>query len=100
MSTPAIGTGYSVSGAMGISNKPKTPGVSDAEQDFLNYMKQTPAQRMEDLWLRQHGLTREQFEALGPAEKQRLMNQMKHDIEEQIKQSTENKLSNKNIAFL
>ena len=82
-------TGFSVSSVLDASTKKKAPGVSDAEQDFLNYMKQTPAQRMEDNWLRAHGLTREQYNALSPEEKKKVAEQMRQDIERQMKQAAE-----------
>jgi hypothetical protein len=39
-----------------------------ATQDFLDYMKETPAQRLEDAWLASHHLTRKQLEAEGNRE--------------------------------
>jgi hypothetical protein len=41
----------------------------DVVQSFLDYMKETPAQRMEDAWLNAHHMTRKEFEALSPEKK-------------------------------
>ena len=63
-------------------------------QEFTDYMKQTPAQRMQASWLAQHGITKEQFDALPAEEKQKLLAQMKQEIETKIKQSMEQKPTN------
>jgi hypothetical protein len=74
------------------SDKPK---ASDKVQEFLNYMKQTPAQRLEEDWLKQHGLTREKLAAMSPEEREKVMAQMKEEIQQQMKQNAENKVNGK-----
>jgi hypothetical protein len=44
---------------------------------------------MERAWLKQHGISKEQFDAMSPAEKQKLMDEMKKDIAEKIKLNAE-----------
>lgn len=73
------------------TNAQNTTSTSDPVQDFLKYMQETPQQRMEDAWLHAHGLTREQLAAMSPRERQKILNQMKQDIEWQVKQSAEDK---------
>jgi ABC-type transporter MlaC component len=61
----------------------------DAVQEFLNYAKETPAQRMFDSWLGSQHITPEEFASMSPEQQQALMNKFK----EQIKQKLENGLS-------
>lgn len=51
----------------------------------MDYMKETPAQRMEDDWLRQHGISKADFNAMSAEEKQKVRLQMKQEIEQKIK---------------
>lgn len=53
-------------------------------EEFLAFMKKTPEEKMMYLWLQSHGISEEEFEALAPAEKQKLIEQMKAEIREQI----------------
>src|SRR5690349_9427490 len=61
----------------------------DIVQEFLNYMKKTPAERMQEAWLHQHGLTREQLDAMSPAERKKILDKMRQDIELRIRQEAE-----------
>ena len=63
----------------------------DPAQAFLDYMKETPAQQMEDAWLAAHHLTRKQLEARSPDQRQALEKQMAEDIKNQIKQAADKK---------
>lgn len=72
----------------------KLPGNTDVKTDpaseFLSYMQKTPEQRFQEEWLKKHGLTKEDLESMSPAERNAVMEQMRAEIEEQIKQSTAN----------
>jgi hypothetical protein len=57
-----------------------------AVQDFQNFMTETPAQRMQDAWLRQHGISAADFAAMSPDDKQKLLDQMKQEIEAKLKE--------------
>lgn len=57
----------------------------DAVQEFQDYMKMTPGERMQYAWLKQHNISKADFDALSEDEKQKLMEQMKREIEEKIK---------------
>lgn len=57
----------------------------DAVQEFRDYMKMTPGERMQYAWLKQHGISKEEFDSMPADEKQKLMEQMKREIEEKIK---------------
>lgn len=76
------GGGTSYTGGMGQA-KSATP---NAAQEFLDYMKKSPEERMVDTWLQAHGITREEFDKMKPEEKDKIVQQMKRDIEEQIKE--------------
>ena len=73
--------------ATSLSAAPKA--TDDAMQEFKDYMNQTPAERLQYQWLAQHGITKEQFDALPPEEKQKLLAQMKQELEQKIKQNVE-----------
>lgn len=62
-----------------------------AEQAFLNYMKETPAQQMEDAWLKAHNLTRQQLAAMSPQQRDAIEKQMAADLKEKLKQTALNK---------
>lgn len=64
-----------------------------AEQAFLNYMKETPAQHLEDAWLKAHGLTRQQLAAMSPTQREAIEKQMATDIETKVKQDAADKAS-------
>ena len=58
----------------------------DPVAEFRKYMKMTPAERMQYLWLMQHGITKEEYEKMSAEDKQKIIAEMKRDIEQQIKQ--------------
>lgn len=58
---------------------------SDPIKAFEDYMKEPIEQRMEESWLAQHGITKDEFKSMDPAKKKALMDQMKQDIENQIR---------------
>lgn len=68
-----------------LASAPQNKGP-DAAQEFMNYMKMTPAERMQESWLRQHGISKEEFDAMSVEEQQKIIAQMKQDIENDIKE--------------
>jgi hypothetical protein len=64
-----------------------TTSAGDPVQEFRNYMKETPAQRLEDSWLAAHHLTRQQYEAMSPQEREGIQKQMATELKEQVKQA-------------
>jgi hypothetical protein len=79
----------SANAATSLTEAPKEK--PDAAQEFLDYMKLTPAQRMQYAWLEQHGISKEQFDSMSAEDQQKLLDQMKHDIEDKIKQGMQDK---------
>ena len=62
-----------------------------AEQKFLNYMKERPAQKLEDQWLAAHHLTRKELDAMPPKQREAILKQMAAEIKQQLKQQSEAK---------
>jgi hypothetical protein len=77
------------------SNSPLGTAGDAAEQAFLDYMKETPAQKLEDQWLAAHHLTRKQLDAMSPQQREAILKEMEADIEQQLKQQTTKKTGTK-----
>jgi DNA-binding transcriptional regulator YdaS (Cro superfamily) len=73
---------------------------TDPKTVFLNYMKETPAQQMEDSWLANHHLTTKQLAAMPAAEREAIEKRMQAEIKEKITQDSENKLKAKSISVV
>jgi len=71
----------SSSSSLATSKKPQS-----AEQKFLEFADQTPAQRLFNSVLGQLGLTEDQFKALSPDEQQKVAQK----IQQLIQQQTQN----------
>jgi phage terminase small subunit len=86
--SPAAATSTTVtpSAAAPAGITPDSSVASDPVKEFTDYMKQTPAERMQYAWLKQHGVTKAQFDSMSGAEKQKLIEEMKHELEEKMKQ--------------
>ncbi len=59
---------------------------NDPVKQFTDFMKQTPEQRMQAAWLQRHGITPEEFAAMSPDEQKKILDQMRAEIEEEMKQ--------------
>ena len=68
----------------------QSAGKKNAVQEFMEYMKMTPAERWQEAWLRAHGLTKEQFDALPADKKAALIEEMKQEMQEQMRQQARN----------
>ncbi len=69
---------------------PKVPDDDPAKQ-FTDYMKQTPEQRMQAAWLQRHGLSQDEFNAMSPDAQKKIMDQMRAEMDEEMKQKAEAK---------
>lgn len=76
------------------SNNPLGASDGTVEQAFLDYMKETPAQKLEDQWLAAHHLTRKQLDAMSPQQREAILKEMEADIEQQLKKQTAKKTGN------
>lgn len=72
-----------------MSSKPLSSGLQSteaksAEQNFLDTVGETPAQRMFNAMLGQLGLTEEEYQAMDPAEQQKVAQKIQEMIEQQM----------------
>ena len=84
---PGSSSGSGASSAAGIGSSSaddETPA-----QKFMDYMKESPAQRFEDAWLTSHGISKAAFNAMSLQQKQAIMNEMKQDYERKMKDAAE-----------
>lgn len=88
MSIPSVGTASASS--YQVSKSP-TALAPDPAKEFMDFMKLTPAQRMEEQWLRSHGLTRKDLESMSPEKRDAIKKQMAQEIEDAMKRKTKAK---------
>lgn len=84
-------SGAGAAGGLAAGQPSKTPGGDSVVQKFLDYMKETPAQRMEDSWLSGHHLTRAQLDAMPADQRTAILKQMADDIRDQAQKSAADK---------
>ena len=77
-SSPASGTTAASSAAQNFGS------ANSAVQQFEQYAKMTPAQRLHAEMLAQLGLTEDQFKALPPAQQQKINDQIAQMIKKQM----------------
>jgi hypothetical protein len=89
----AATAGLNRTAASADTNTATTAGTStpSAADTFMAYMKESPAQRMIDTWLKAHGLDQAKLDAMSPQDREAVMKQMQQDIQDQLKQQTEQK---------
>lgn len=56
------------------------------EQAFLAYVKKSPVERWIENWLKAHGLTKEEFDALPPEKHDALAKEMAEDLKKAAQQ--------------
>jgi hypothetical protein len=78
----------SSSAASGSSSSSDASG-DDAVEEFMRYAKETPAQRMFDSWLSSQNITMAQYNAMTPAEQQKLVT----EFETQMKTRLHNEMN-------
>lgn len=69
-----------------------TQDGSNALQEFRDYMSKTPEEKIQEKILAQLGLTPEEFEALPPEQKQKILDQIAQRLKEDIELKTQAKL--------
>jgi hypothetical protein len=93
----ATASASNTSSASSTSNPSSAPnaagssssGAPDSAMQYLvNYLKESPAKRMEDAWLAQHNLTEQQLAAMPPAQQDAIRKQMAEDIQKKLQQQT------------
>ncbi len=87
------GGGTGINNITGAATSSKSKAASEdasAVQNFMDYMKETPAQRFEDQWLKAHGLTQKDLDAMPADKRQAILKQMADDIKRQVQQAAQN----------
>lgn len=84
--TPVSTAASAPADGLSLTSAAKTP-----EQQFMDFMKETPQQRYEDMWLQAHHLTREQLAAMPPDKQKEIRDEMKKDVEQKIKEAINKK---------
>lgn len=64
---------------------------SSPEDEFLNFAKMSPADRMRAQFLAAHGLTEDDLKNMDPKERQKIEDQIREEIEQALKKDTEKK---------
>jgi hypothetical protein len=82
-SNPAGAAG---SGATG-SNSASASQDNSVVQDFLNYAKESPADRLRDSILKSMGLTQEQLDKMPPAQRQAIEKKIEDIIKQKLQQN-------------
>ena len=68
----AAGSAWTAPPASSGGSAKSAAAGNSPEQEFLDYMKLTPAQRFEEDWLRAHGMTRKDLDSMKPEERQKI----------------------------
>ena len=95
-----MAAGAASSGACAASASAASANGATAAQAFLAYMKETPAQQLEDQWLAAHHLTRKALDAMPAKQREAIMKEIEADIKRQLKQAAEKKTANKKTGIL
>jgi hypothetical protein len=83
-------TGGSSAGASGTTSASASGTTSQGNsvvQDFLDYAKMSPAERMRENILKSLGMTEQQFEKLSPAQQQAVNQKIQQIMLQQIQQN-------------
>jgi hypothetical protein len=77
-----------------------TEDAADPVNQFNDYMKLTPEQRWQQAWLQKHGISQEEFDAMGADQKRKLMEQMRAEMEQEMKDKAQAKAAASNRSIL
>jgi ABC-type transporter MlaC component len=70
------------------ANSADTSSANTAVQQFLEYAKMTPAERLHAQMLGRLGLTEDQFKAMSPADQQKIEDKIREMIKQQVANGT------------
>jgi hypothetical protein len=84
MSVSGVTSGYPGIFATGGAKSQPNKG-QDAIDAFLKISQQTPAEQLQEQWLKAHGLTKEKLAAMTPEQRDTVIKQMSEDIKQQMK---------------
>lgn len=72
------------SNAVSGSSASKDASGDEAVEEFMRYAKETPAQRMFDSWLSSKNITMDQYNAMTPAEQQKLVTEFETEMKSRL----------------
>jgi acyl-CoA reductase-like NAD-dependent aldehyde dehydrogenase len=84
--------GTITAGAAHPTATPASAKTNPAAEDFLKYMKESPAERMADSWLAAHGLSKEKLAAMSPEQRAAALKQMAKELQDQVADATRDTL--------
>lgn len=90
-----LGFGAVTAAATKPATTPSATKTHTAADDFLAYMKESPAERMMDSWLAAHGLSKEALAAMPPEKRDAILKQMAKELQDQIAQTAREKAEKK-----
>ena len=61
----------------------------DGVQQFMDYMKETPAQRLFTSFLNSHHITQSQFDAMSPKQQEALTQQFEQQLKQQMAEASD-----------
>jgi hypothetical protein len=82
-------SGAGPAGVIDASAAARNSGSATAVQDFLNYAKETPAQRMRDAILKSMGLTEQDLEKMTPEQRKAVEETIEKKIKDAAEQAAE-----------
>lgn len=62
----------------------KSTSSSNPAKELQDYMNMSDAEKMQYSWLSSHGISKEQFDAMSPADKQKLIDQMRAELQQKM----------------
>ncbi|HWU34666.1 MAG TPA: hypothetical protein VN023_05505 [Methylovorus sp.] len=85
LSTPtAEDSTQQTTSSVAVADKPleNSTAKSDPAQELQEYMKMSYAEKMQWSWMHAHGISKEEFEAMSPEDKQKLLDQMREELKQ------------------
>ena len=79
-------TGIGGAASTAPQSKEGTGKTQSPEETFLAYVKKSPVERWIENWLKAHGLTKEEFDALPPDKHDALAKEMAEDLKKATQQ--------------
>jgi hypothetical protein len=74
---------YTASSSSSLSDV--TSSSNNAVKEFMDYASETPAQRMFDNWLKSEGISKDDYNAMTPQEKQKVLDKFQEYIKTKLR---------------
>jgi hypothetical protein len=71
-----------------IAQNDYVPAGNGAREEFMEFMAKSSDEKMFDLLLQKKGLTKEQLNALPPEERQKILDEIREEIERKVREKT------------